>query len=362
MRPLLALVLTTAALASGVARDLSDYTYEKYLSEFGKSYKGAELDVRREIFEQNLKEIRLHNEAGTSSYFKAVNKFTDMTPAELKSFRGYKPSPVGDFMTARSMEYTPVEALPANLDWRSHTPPVVTPVKDQKSCGSCWAFSAAASIESALAIATRNLTILSPQNLVSCTPNPNHCGGTGGCDGATAELAFEYVSKHGIAAEANWPYRGENGVCNENAHQKVATVGGYVRVLENNYTALMNAIQLGPVSISVDASTWNSYGGGIFDGCSHSKLDINHAVQLVGYGTTGRQDYWIVRNSWGPSWGERGFIRVLRHSTPDPKWCVVDPTPGHGSGCNGGPDKVTVCGTCGILYDNAYPTGVRLVR
>jgi len=334
-------------------------TFETYMANNGKFYKGSEFEMRKALFLKNLEIIRAHNKL-EGSYSMGVNKFTDMKPEEIATFMGHKPSILGDHMTARKITYTAVEDLPVSVDWRTKTPPVLTPVKDQRSCGSCWAFSATASVESALAIATGNLTILSPQNLVSCTPNPNHCGGSGGCDGATAELAFDYVKNKGIATEASWPYRAVNGVCDE-THKKVATVTGFTKVEENSYDGLMNAIQIGPVSISVDATSWSFYNGGIFDGCSHTSLDINHAVQLVGYGTEGGKDFWIVRNSWGSSWGERGFIRLLRHSTPDPKWCVIDPTPGDGSGCSGGPDKVTVCGTCGILYDNSYPTGAKLM-
>jgi len=356
----LLLFLAGISIAAAVSvESLKSYTFEEYLTEFGKSYKGEELVVRRRLFDANMKIILKHNSLN-GSFFMNANQFTDMTHDETRAFRGYKPSILGDRMTARVLDYTPLENLPTEIDWRTVTPPVVTPVKDQRACGSCWAFSATESIESHLAIATKNLTILSPQNLVSCTPNPNHCGGTGGCDGATAELAFEYVKAKGIATEATWPYRGTNGVCDE-THKKVAKVSGFIKVEENSYQGLMNAIQLGPVSISVDASSWSSYGGGIFDGCSHTKLDIDHAVQLVGYGTSAGKDFWIVRNSWGPSWGERGYMRLLRHSSPDPKWCAIDNTPDHGSGCTGGPGSVTVCGTCGILYDNCYPLGASLV-
>lgn len=132
-----------------------------------------------------------------------------------------------------------------------------------------------------------------------------------------------------------------------------ANVTGYIKLPENEYDPLLNAVATtGPVSISVDATNWHAYETGVFTGCNQTVLDINHNVQLVGYGNDGKQDYWLVRNSWAPTWGESGYIRLYRSSHTS---CVLDNTPQDGSGCNGGPAQVTVCGECGILYDTCYP-------
>lgn len=114
----------------------------------------------------------------------------------------------------------------------------------------------------------------------------------------------------------------------------------------------------GPISVVVDGSTWGSYRGGVFDGCSDDP-DLNHAVQLVGYGQDQRtmELYWLIRNSWGTSWGENGYMRLKRDPFPN---CGTDNKPQEGTGCKGGPHYVTVCGTCGILYDTSYPTGTYL--
>lgn len=141
-----------------------------------------------------------------------------------------------------------------------------------------------------------------------------------------------------------------------------ASVTGYIKLPENNYTALMNAVAtIGPIAISVEADTWSFYGRGIFPAtsCNYKNTDIDHAVQLVGYGTEGSKDYWIVRNSWGAGWGEQGYIRLERTSDGLP--CNEDTTPGDGSACPPFPKEVTVCGACGILYDTCYPVGVKLV-
>ena len=122
----------------------------------------------------------------------------------------------------------------------------------------------------------------------------------------------------------------------------------------------MNAIaRVGPVVISVDASTWHSYSSGIFNGCNQVSSDINHAVTLVGYGEENGQKYWTVRNSWSPSWGEKGYIRLARSDSDDTN-CATDTTPQDGSACAGDTAPVTTCGTCGILYDTCYPTGAAL--
>jgi len=231
----------------------------------------------------------------------------------------------------------------------------VSPVKDQGQCGSCWSFAAAETIESMWAVQTGKLVELSEQNILDCTPNPHHCGGTGGCGGATAELGFDMVSKKGgISSEWVYPYTSYGGrdfTCQSKAH--FVKVASYVQLPSNKQDALLQAVAtLGPIAISVDASAWSFYDSGVFDGCNQTQPDIDHAVQLVGYGTDPNLgDYWLVRNSWSPNWGEKGYIRVKRETTPR---CGIDITPSDGSGCDDGPPTITVCGTCGILFDSSY--------
>jgi cathepsin L len=354
-------VLLCAFLA--VSQDL---TFEQYVKDYNKQYNSVQYALHERIYNHRVEEINQHNANPNAMYLKGINKFTDMTREELKTFRGYNRN-MGTTMLGGpddpcvpGQPFAP-QALPASVDWRTAKPAVVSPVKDQGSCGSCWAFATAETTESALAIATGNLTILSPQNVVSCTPNPDHCGGTGGCNGAIAELGFTYIKNNGIATEQNWPYKQTTGTCDEAAHTKVATVTGCVKLAENNYTDLLTAVAtIGPIAVSVDAKKWSSYTKGIYNGCDTDlDYDIDHAVQLVGYGTENGVDYWIVRNSWGPNWGEAGYIRLLRHSDGSTSSCKQDITPSDGSGCDGGPPTVTVCGECGIWYDSSYPTGAK---
>jgi len=253
-----------------------------------------------------------------------------------------------------------VEALPTSLDWRSKG--VVTPVKDQQSCGGCWSFSAAETLESHIAIQTGKLFVFSEQEILACTPNPLQCGGTGGCNGATQELAFAYVGQAGITTEQQWPYEGVTGTCDWKGKSPVANITGYVFLPQNNYTALMNSVvNIGPIAISAAAEPWMSYSEGVFD--TACGTDVDHAIVLEGYGhdSTVNEDYWLVRNSWSASWGEQGYIRIKRYGDGQEP-CGVDKTPGDGDGCKGGPKTENVCGLCGIMSDSSYPIGGHLIN
>jgi len=235
---------------------------------------------------------------------------------------------------------------------------VVTAVKDQGDCGSCWTFATAETIESHYAIAKGPLWDLSEQQILDCTSNPDQCGGTGGCSGGTVEVAMASIIKDGgIASEWTYPYLSYTGTnfptCGLNNTSPAVQISNYVVLPSNEYLPLMTAVAtVGPIAISVDASSWQFYSTGVYNGCNQTNPDLDHAVQLVGYGTETGGDYWLVRNSWSPAWGENGYIKLFRTSTVQ---CGTDTKPGDGDGCDGGPASVTVCGTCGILFDTVYP-------
>merc|ERR1719502_52938 len=250
--------------------------------------------------------------------------------------------------------------LPDRKDWREEGN-VVTDAKDQGGCGSCWAFSATETLESHLAIATgEDAQILSPQQIVSCSPNPQHCGGTGGCDGSTQPLAFDYTKTAGITTEANYPYRGTTGTCDTSKIKPVAFNDGYAELTTNNYTELVTAAGTkGPIAISIAASgfKFQFYGGGVLKNCNDYVMV--HAVQLVGYGTDSGKDYWLVRNSWG-SWGEHGYMRIHRYGEGNEP-CGTDSRPQDGDACEGDTTPRKYCGECGILSSSSYPTGMSKV-
>jgi cathepsin L len=250
-----------------------------------------------------------------------------------------------ELFKSRALNFT---EAPDSFDWVALG--ATTEVKNQGACGSCWAFAGTEAIESDVFLETGQLLTLAPQPYVDCVENPQECGGTGGCSGATCDLLFEYATHHGATLEQDYPYRANDGQCSSYIAQ--ASIQAWVDVAVNNETAHMEAVLLQPITISVAASPWALYFGGVFsyDECG---TDINHAVLLVGYGTDPvGGDYWKVQNSWGPSWGENGFIRLQRSTQ-----CGIDTKPLDGTGCKGGPPEVTVCGTCGMYWDSVYPIG-----
>ncbi|KAJ8599204.1 hypothetical protein CTAYLR_006371 [Chrysophaeum taylorii] len=349
LTPVLFVSIAWAAAARPKWHELSNYTYASYVRDFSKTASAA----RREIFESRLGAIKAHNAGSSSSYKQGVNILTDLTESEIKAFKGLVrpgPNPAPPKIAATE--------LPSAVDWRNSS--VVTAVKDQGSCGSCWAFAATETLESAIALATSTLLTLAPQVFVDCAANPKDCGGTGGCSGATAEIAYATAMQYGVFNESQVPYEGDDETCDLASKQAVGNVTGYVRLPRNDYVALMTAVAtIGPIAVSVDAS-WTGYEEGIFP-ASDGGTTIDHAVQLVGYGFDAASGlgYWLVRNSWGESWGEDGYIRLERQ--PDGGPCAVDYDNQDGVGCEDDPTDVTVCGTSAILYDSSYPTGAYLL-
>jgi|EP00937_MAST-01D_sp_MAST-1D-sp2_P004882 cathepsin L len=350
-----------------------EYSFDLFKKEFSKSYASdAEHATRESAFNANLRKIREHNADATQTWKMGMNMVADLTGREFAArYLSAKSTGARGAFTAehqRAFELAhaadvPVAALPASLDWRTKN--VVTPVKNQGGCGSCWAFSTAETLESHIAIQTGKLLTFAPQEFVSCAPNPQHCGGTGGCQGSTQWLGFKYAETAGITLETSYPYTARTGTCDESKIKPVANITGYVRLPANNYSALMNAVATkGPVAISAAAEPWQLYDSGVYNGkCG---TDVDHAIQLVGYGSGDAQnkkagDYWLVRNSWGASWGEKGYIRIARFGeTTAGEPCATDTTPGDGTACAGGPKTLEVCGLCGIMSDSSYPTGGKL--
>ena len=222
---LLSAVLTTAAAATRW-HELAGYSFEAYEREFGRTYSDSERDERRTIVEQNLRDARLHNADPGQTWKRGVNHFTDRTESELAAMKGLDRQllfrPPGNESGAQPVPTNLLDGsirladLPTSVDWREHG--VVTPVKNQGGCGSCWTFASTETIESHYAINHPGmLEELSEQFILDCTPNPHECGGTGGCAGGTAELAYGRLSElDGIPSEWTYPYisgTGNAGKC-----------------------------------------------------------------------------------------------------------------------------------------------------
>merc|ERR1711971_1262876 len=204
-------------------------------------------------------------------------------------------------------------------------------------CGSCWAFCTTEMIESYAAIETGTLPKLSAQQVTACTPNPLSCGGTGGCYGSIPQLGYTYIQLFGHVSETDYPYTWgsttETGDCMYDFTNTAPVVGitGYNTIAPNDQDAVMTHLaEVGPLGVAVYASAWGGYSSGVFSGCAYdSNIALNHAVQLVGYGTDAAEgDYWIVRNSWDPD-GARvatsGCPGTLRPSAAPtrPQWTAL---------------------------------------
>jgi len=366
------LVLLSLLLGLSLAKQ-ADYTvsqFSAFMSKHGKQYETkAEYNLRLNIFRENLAKIEEHNRSG-ASWKMEVNKFSDLTKAEFETlYTGYKKTPQsgGSPQAARpKASQKTIKDLPESVDWRDKG--VVSAAKDQGQCGSCWAFCATEQIESYAAInsPTNEMLELSAQQITVCTPNPQHCGGWGACSGAIPNLAYSYVQLFGLATEADYPYTAGDFNGDRECHYDLSTkplsigIGGYNRLSPNNQEEVMQHLaEVGPLSVAVYASTWDSYKGGVFTGCPYEEdIAINHCVQLVGYGTDPTDGgYWIVRNTWGDDWGEDGYIRLQRDETPQ---CGTNHSPSDGTACDDGPDKYGtqhVCGMCGVLFDSTWPLG-----
>jgi len=301
--------------------------FDSHIAEYGKSYgTKEEYEFRLAIFRDNYIKIQEHNQKNTDDAVWGVNHMIDWTPKEYKRMLGFKNESKhhrghhgrhghhqGPKHHERHHEHhqprhlEALEDLPTSVDWRSQG--AVTPVKNQGQCGSCWAFSTTGALEGAYFMANKELKSFSEQQLVDCSGSY----GNQGCNGGLMDDAFKYVEAHKIELESAYPYTGRDGKCHEEGG--VAEIKSFMDVTPKSPQALAEALTKGPVSIAVDAGglAWQFYFGGIMKHFCGTSLD--HGVLLVGYGTEGSEDYWIVKNSWGASWGEKGYLRIYRDMT-----------------------------------------------
>lgn len=242
-------------------------------------------------------------------YNVAVNQFADLTADEFAAiYNGY----MGKSVSINSQNSNPDKCkLPKSIDWRSKG--VVTPVKNQGQCGSCWAFSATGSIEAAHAIKDKKLVSLSEQNLIDCSGAEGNLG----CNGGLMDDAFKYVEKNkGIDTEKSYPYQAVDGNCQYNGNDVGSTVVSFIDIPAGDEKALECAIAShGPVSVAIDAShsSFQFYSSGVYYEPDCSATELDHGVLAVGFGKEDKHDYYIVKNSWGADWGMNGYIYMSRN-------------------------------------------------
>lgn len=398
--------------------------YGSFMDQYGRPYRrgSQEYEQRLALFSRRYSEVEEFNRRPHRLWNAGLNGLSDRTDTELAQLRGWRggaTKPTGDLGEAQAhaaslRQKRQGEILPSDFTNWSKLESLST-IENQGSCGSCWAITSTTVLNAHAEIygggsGLQGLQRFSTQELLNCVPNPHSCGGEGGCDGATVELAFNWAMSHSLSSEDEEPYEAVTAQCRERlqaealtavqaftgdgapqqaqslapaeeggeededfkqllapgVHFAKATARGlalgmraWERLPENRYEPLVRAlVQKGPVGVSVAASTWFAYANGIFDHCDKDSV-IDHAVTLIGFGKDDdlQEKYWLIQNSWGSDWGEEGRMRILRR---DGKWdeteqCGVDNQPELGTGCEGGPKKVTVCGMCGILYDSVVP-------
>jgi len=289
-----------------------------------KHYESKEEEARKfKIFVENYKKIVEFNTQGHTSSV-ALNQFADMTEEE---FRGLLLSNFhrNQFQAGETVELD-VTDIPDSIDWRQLG--AVTPVKNQGQCGSCWAFAAVAGLEGLNQIKNGKLLSFSEQQLVDCATN---CYG---CDGAeTLYDALIYTANNGVELEESYPYTARDGTCKYDASKVVFKNSGHKEVTPKSVDQLKAAIAQQPVLVGVQASSlvFQFYSGGVISTLCGNNVD--HAVTAVGYGPYNGKDAFIVKNSWGTSWGVSGYVYIS-----------TNPTPNNGDG------------VCGILGMPVYPT------
>lgn len=335
MRTLLFLTFLTNVLCAPSLRgfDTSDQDlfewkeFNNFQERFNKRYSTLkELEHRFEIFRENLHFIFEHNSDLEQNFTLGVNQFADLTNYEFRSkYMNGVSQPLGMYLC--SSYSSSASGAPLSIDWR--TKGAVTPVKDQGQCGSCWTFSATGAMEGAWAVRYGQLLSLSEQELVDCAYGIGY--GSYGCNGGQMDGAFKYGIQTGMCSESAYPYTsgttGTGGSCKD--CNVIAKFSSCADVKPNDQVSFKGAVASQPVSVAIqaDSAYFQLYKSGVLTSASCG-TNLNHGVLAVGYGTENDTPYWLVKNSWGSSWGDQGYVKILRSdSTNDAGICGIAKQP-----------------------------------
>jgi len=317
MQSISVLVVLALAFSCTLALDITlNQHWKLWKNTHNKHYLDAEEHVRRATWESNLKKVQGHNlqaDLGVHTYWLGMNKYADLTITEfVKLMNGYNVT-MRDQRNQDRHEFTrnPHVKLPDTVDWRDKG--YVTGVKDQGQCGSCWAFSTTGSLEGQHFKATGKLVSLSEQNLVDCSTKQGNMG----CNGGLMDQAFQYIKdNNGIDTEDSYPYEAVDNQCRFKAENVGATDTGFTDIKSKDESALQEAVAtIGPISVAIDAghTSFQLYKSGVYNEIFCSQVRLDHGVLAVGYGADSGKDYWLVKNSWGESWGDHGYIKMSRN-------------------------------------------------
>ncbi|XP_050521097.1 procathepsin L [Daktulosphaira vitifoliae] len=312
------------AIYSFNINELIEEEWSLFKLQFKKLYNDVvEEKFRRKIYMDNKLKIARHNqmyENGEETFQMEMNHFGDLMQHEYASlvngFLGKRVGGTQNYTDEDAVTFLKSEnvVLPSTVDWRKKG--YVTPVKNQGQCGSCWSFSATGALEGQHFRKTGVLVSLSEQNLIDCSGKY----GNNGCEGGLMDQAFKYIKANkGLDTEKSYPYEAEDDKCRYKAENSGATDKGFVDIPEGDEESLMHALAtVGPISIAIDASSekFQFYKKGVYYNPHCSSEQLDHGVLAVGYGTDSKGgDYWIVKNSWGTTWGDHGYVLMARNKS-----------------------------------------------
>eukprot|EP01113_Clastostelium_recurvatum_P037892 TRINITY_DN558_c0_g1_i1.p1 TRINITY_DN558_c0_g1~~TRINITY_DN558_c0_g1_i1.p1 ORF type:complete len:351 (-),score=114.43 TRINITY_DN558_c0_g1_i1:77-1081(-) len=322
----LAVVLVVALCGQALADVQS---FNAFISKYGKVYSTNQEYARRyKIYEDNMEKAHMMSQDGVEY---GETKFADLTADEFLAYKAGV-SNLNKLPSRPALNITippapiPLEANPTPSDWTTPNPPVVTPVKDQGQCGSCWAFSTVANIEGVWALAGHPLVSLSESDVVDCTKTSYACSG-GWPYWAMQDLLTSYQGR--IDTEASYPYTIPAAACTFSASSVGATIKSFDSYCKEGTTPLSETaiesllIQKGPLSVCLNATPMQLYRSGVDNPRSCSPSSIDHCVTLVGYGVDGNTKFWKIKNSWGTTWGEQGFYRLIKGTSQPQGACGI---------------------------------------